>query len=61
MIKEYLSSISGDCEQCGCSEHLHYDEDGTLICSDCIFENECDVENQKERNRNYDEWRLRAE
>ena len=35
-----LESI-GKCSQCDEIDYLYFDDDGNLLCGDCIFENEC--------------------
>jgi len=29
------------CEDCGAEEELVYDDDGRLLCTDCLFERQC--------------------
>lgn len=50
--KEYISYQKGKCLQCGDYDTLFFDDDGELLCSDCIFENECD----KDFFANGEEW-----
>jgi hypothetical protein len=44
-IKEYTIDNSGEfeCVVCGTIEDIVYDEDGDPICTDCLFERECDT------------------
>ncbi len=31
------------CEKCECDEDLFYDDNGTLLCADCHFDDFCEV------------------
>ena len=33
------------CEKCKCDEDLFYNDDGVLLCTDCHFEDFCEVTN----------------
>lgn len=46
MIKEYDIIEDLKCSKCGSEEDVTYDEDGVEICTDCLFEQE--VESQEE-------------
>ena len=39
-VTTMVSNNRGICPQCGEEEVLFFDDDGELLCSDCIFENE---------------------
>ena len=45
MIKEYTIDNSGEfeCIECKTKEDIVMDEDGDYICTDCLFERECDI------------------
>lgn len=41
-IKEYPYVEGEDCYMCGVSEDIVLDEDGDTICTDCLFQKECE-------------------
>ena len=41
MIKEY-TIVPGKCCECGTKEDVVIDEDGDFICTDCLFELQCE-------------------
>ena len=43
-IKEYYYEKNSElkCHVCGDTENVVYDEDGNEICTDCLFEKECE-------------------
>ena len=43
-IKEYTVDDSGNfkCVECGTDEDIVFEEDGNPICTDCLFEKQCD-------------------
>ena len=42
-IREYeiIRDSGGECCECGAKEYLVIDEDGDLVCTDCLFEKKC--------------------
>jgi hypothetical protein len=43
-IKEYaiLKNLDAECSQCEATEYLVIDKDGDIICTDCLFERQCE-------------------
>ena len=35
-----------ECSECGCNADLVYDDDGYVVCCDCLFERESEEANQ---------------
>lgn len=42
MINEYLILNDAECSKCRTHEDVVMDEDGDLICTDCLFERSCE-------------------
>jgi hypothetical protein len=40
-IETYDILPEGVCSVCGCTEDIVIDEDGEMICIDCLFERRC--------------------
>ena len=49
MIKEFWSSEHGKCEKCKDYGPVFYNDDGELLCQDCLFEKECEEDFYNER------------
>ena len=49
MIKEFWSDLKDKCEKCGSYENVFYNDDGELLCQDCLFELECKEDFYSER------------
>jgi NMD protein affecting ribosome stability and mRNA decay len=57
--KEFISTQKGKCPQCGDYGALFFDDDGELLCSDCIFENETSILDDDDDDEMYmDDYRL---
>lgn len=56
-IKEYTIIPNGKCCFCGDTESVVIDEEGDEVCTDCIFERECDtMYNDSEIDNWSEEW-----
>lgn len=42
MIEEYSIWDGEECETCGTDEDVVIDENGSFICTDCLFEATCE-------------------
>lgn len=49
ITKEYAYVEGEDCYMCGADEDIVLDEDGDTICTDCLFEKECESINNSDR------------
>lgn len=38
MVEDYYFVENVECSSCGTNEDVVFDEDGDLICTDCLFE-----------------------